>query len=457
MAKKNTEYQCPNCGHREASFTAKCRKCGKFNPFEEVAIESSSSEKTSGIKSVAQKPSKGLKKIGGTTTRVERFATGIGELDRVLGGGLVEAEVALIGAKPGAGKSSLALMLANRFAQDNKKVIYFSGEESEHQISLRAERFGVSSDNIMLSHTTSLEEIRGHIDEVRPDFFIVDSLQTVASKELTSGLGSIAQSKEAAHALTNDAKRLGIRALLINQVTKDDDFAGSSAIQHIVDVSLFLESDKDSPLKFLRAYKNRFGTIDEVGIFQHVENGLEGVTDPSGIFVESDFSVPGIGYGMSAEGIRQIPVEIQALVTPSTMSNPRRRFNGVNQRRGEIICPILDKSIQTNLNSYDVYVSTFGGVRVEDPLSDLAVAAAIYSSRKECSTDKRTAFVGELTPVGQVRGNYQIEQKVAEAQRMGFDRIVVPVSAKISKKWDIKIEKIDSIKNIHRFFVKEKQ
>lgn len=379
-----------------------------------------------------------------------RFVTGIGELDRVLGGGFVEGEVVLLAAPPGAGKSTLSLSVAETFGNQGKKVLYSSGEESEHQISLRAERMQVDNDNILIVNETDLDQLLEQISQEKPDLVIVDSLQTLASSAITSSIGSIAQSKEAAHSLTRIAKSTGTTMLLINQVTKSEGqvtLAGSNQIAHIVDCVLILESDIDSPLKFLRATKNRFGSATDVGIFQHSETGLEEVADPSGVLMELEGEqLSGEAAGFIAEGIRQIPVSIQALVAASNLTNPRKQFSSVDYQRGQIICAILDKFTKHRLHDNDVFVATMSGIKVSDPLADLAVAAAIISSASDQPPKGKTAFVGEMSLTGKVRGT-MIGMKIQEAERLGFDRIVIPRSAmsQIPKSVSIKVQPIDMI------------
>lgn len=362
-----------------------------------------------------------------------RFHTNIQELDRVLGGGFVDGEVVLLGGLAGAGKSTLALSVAQSFANSSKKVLYSSGEESEEQIALRANRMQVESDNIFVINETDLDELLAQIHEHKPDFVIVDSLQTLASNALSSSIGSIAQSKEAAHALTRLAKQQGITMLLINQVTKDSGkvtLAGSNQIAHIVDCVLIFESDIDSPLKYLRATKNRFGDATDVGIFQHSETGLIEVSDPSGVLLELENEpLAGEAAGFIAEGIRQIPVSVQALVTESSLSNPRKQFSSIDNSRGQIICAILDKFTKLRLYDSDVFAATMSGVRVLDPLADLAIAAAMISSAQNKTHSVKTAYIGEMSLTGRVRGT-MIAGKIKEAERLGFDRVVVPKSAK---------------------------
>lgn len=436
-----TVYKCRNCEKEYRKWVGKCTNCGEFSTVEEHTVEDEST-KTSGLKTSGSiKPSKKASTISQLNKKpIKRTATDITELDRVLGGGFVDAEVVLFGGQPGAGKSSLSLIVADRFASNNMKVLYVSGEESEHQIGLRAERFKINNENIHIVNETNLEVILGHIEELKPDFFILDSLQTVASKEISGSMGSIQQSKEAAHTLTRVAKTNNISMILVNQVLKSGDFSGSEAVQHIVDATLMLESDKDTPLKFLRASKNRFGDTVEVGVFQHEEHGLVEVTDPSGIFIENDEKISGAACGFISEGIRQIPIEIQALVSNSTLPQPRKQFNGVNYNRGQIVAAILDKFCKTRLFEKDLFVSTVSGVKVNDPQSDLTMAAAILSSAKNISMDPDICFIGELSLTGKIRGSFMVENKIREAERLGFKKIVVPDNSKTGYKKNSRIE-----------------
>lgn len=453
MAKAKTQWKCSECGHTQSQWSGKCNSCKEFGTLEEVGLSSeASSTESSGLKSGgAIKPTQKARTLSELkSVVVERTPSGIGELDRVLGGGFVTGEVVLLAASPGAGKSTLSLRLAEIFGKKGHSVLYSSGEESESQIKLRADRMGITEDNIRIIHETNLETLIGHMDENEPKFMVVDSLQTMASSGVTGGVGSITQSKEAAHTLTRLAKTRGITMVLINQVTKGDGgdptFAGSNQIAHIVDCVLYIESDRDSPLKFMRATKNRFGDATEVGIFQHSETGLEEVADPSGVLMDSGEPLPGEATGFISEGIRQIPVEVQALVTESSLTNPRKQFSSVDNARGQIICAILDKFTEARLYDSDVFVSTTAGVRVKDPLADLAVAAAILGSYKDKKTKGRTIFIGEMTLTGRIKGS-MISTKLKEAERLGFDRAVIPTSAKgqIPGGMTMKVVTIDSI------------
>lgn len=453
MAKQKTQWKCSNCNHVSSQWAGKCLKCNEYSTIIEVTLTADgASPEASGLKSGgAIKPSQKARTLTELkAVHVQRTPSGIGELDRVLGGGFVTGEVVLLAASPGAGKSTLSLRLSEIFGKLGQSVLYSSGEESESQIKLRADRMGITEENIHIIHETNLETLVGHIDEVEPKFIVVDSLQTLASSNITSSIGSIQQSKEAAHTLTRLAKTRGITMVLINQVTKGDSgdptFAGSNQIAHIVDCVLYIESDRDSPLKFMRATKNRFGDATEVGIFQHSETGLEEVSDPSGVLLDIGDPLPGEATGFISEGIRQIPVEVQALVAESSLTNPRKQFSSVDHARGQIICAILDKFTELRLYDSDVFVSTTAGIKVKDPLADLAIAASILSSAKDKKNKVRTIYIGEMTLTGRIKGS-MIASKIKEAERLGFDRAVIPASAKsqIPKTVSMEVKTIDSI------------
>jgi DNA repair protein RadA/Sms len=461
MAKTNSTYVCSNCNHTSSRKILSCPSCNELGTFVENSVSATAvtTAAKAGLKSAeAVRPVKKASTISQLNSKpIQRVPTGIHELDRVLGGGFVEASVTLFAGEPGAGKSTLCLDMANRFALMGKSVLYSSGEESEQQIGLRAKRMRVTSDNIKIVSETNLETLLGHVEEEKPEFMVVDSLQVLASSEISGSVGSLSQSKEAANTLTRLAKSQGITMVLINQINKSGEFAGNESIQHIVDAAIIFESSSDTPLKFLRATKNRFGDITEVGVFQHAENGLEEVSDPGGIFLEtdSDDELSGTSCSFISEGVRQIPVEIQALVTETNFSNARKQFNGVNQLRGQIVCAILDKFCGAKLHENDVFASTVAGVRVNDPMADLSLAASILSSIKNKPFPGKTAFVGELGLTGQVRGSFMVEHKIREAARLGFDKIVIPAAAHKNlkvKHSGIKVESISSVKELLKYF-----
>lgn len=458
MAKSSVIYKCSSCNAEFKRWAGKCGQCGSFSTLEETLDATvAQANSTAGLKSSGPiKPSTAastINEIG--QSPISRTATGIGEFDRVLGGGIVDAEVILFAGAPGSGKSTLCLRLADQYARMGKNVLYSSGEESKGQIALRASRMSIDNDLIKIANESSLEVLLGHIDEVQPELVIVDSLQTLASSEIPGSVGSISQSKEAANRLTRLAKDRGISMILINQILKSGDFAGSEGVLHIVDCGLMLESDSESPLKFLRALKNRFGALEEVGVFQHSETGLEEVSDPGAIFLDTGEGdkVQGASCGFVSEGIRQIPVEIQALAVTSKLTNPRKQFSGVNFNRSQIICAILDKHCKTKTGDNDVFISTVAGMKVNDPLADLSIAASLLSSLTDKTVSKNTAFVGELSLTGTVRGTYMIESKIREAERLGFERIVIPTAAKkmLKGRYSISIEDISKITELRNF------
>jgi DNA repair protein RadA/Sms len=454
MAKNSPNFQCSNCGNTLGRWLGKCPQCGSFGT---IAEAESTQSTQAGLKSGgATKPTTAastLSQIGDNPVR--RTPTGIGELDRVLGGGIVDAEVILFAGAPGSGKSTLSLRLADNYAKMGRNVLYSSGEESKGQIKLRADRMGINDERIRITNETSLEVLLGHIEEVKPELLIVDSLQTLASAEIPGSVGSISQSKEAANVLTRLAKTKGIAMILVNQILKSGDFAGSEGVLHIVDCGLMLQSDSESPLKFLRALKNRFGALEEVGVFQHAEDGLEEVTDPGSIFLDTGegTEVQGAACGFISEGIRQIPIEVQALAVTSSLTNPRKQFNGVHPNRAQIICAILDKHCKTKTSDNDVFVSTVAGVKVIDPLADLAIAASILSTMSGKAVSKKMVFAGELSLTGTVRGTYMIESKIREAARLGFEEIVIPATAKaqVRGRYSIKVSAITNVRELSSF------
>lgn len=449
MAK--TTYTCTKCGATRAGWSIRCSQCGTQGTLEESAAgaggRQAGAKTGAAVKPVARAAT--LNELKGK--KLPRTKTGIEELDRVLGGGFVDGEVLLLAGEPGAGKSTLLLGVANSYAKLGKTVLYSSGEESSEQIAIRADRMGVSSELIHVIHETQLESVLGHVETLKPDLVIVDSLQMIASSEISGSIGGIQQSTEAANRLTRVAKQKTITMALVNQIVKSGDFAGGENVQHIADATFMLESDPNSPLRFLRARKNRFGSASEVGIFQHADNGLEEVADPSGILIEGVDPLPGEAAGFINEGMRQIPVEIQALATVSSLPTPRKQFSSVDYARGQIICAILDKFLSAKLYECDVFVSTVAGVRVSDPQADLATAAAILSSINGKAPRQRTMFIGELSLTGKVRGTYMMNEKIREASRLGFERIVLPAVARTSvRAKGVKLEYIDSVTELSK-------
>lgn len=385
----------------------------------------------------------------------ERIPTGISEFDRVIGGGFVPSMTCVLGAPPGTGKSSLATHLCDAMSARGP-VLYVSGEESEGQILARAHRLGVSGENVFVVNETDLNVVLGHVEDVDPCFLVVDSLQTMASADVSGVIGSVSQSREAASALNMICKSRGIVGLFINQVNKDGELAGAESSKHIVDCVLYLESDKDSPLKFLRADKNRFGDVDEVGVFQHTETAFEGVGDPSGVFLDGVRGPrAGAAPSFQSEGVRQFCVEVQALVARAATQVVKRQIGGVQYDRGQRVLGVLSAFCGLDLSQYDVFIGVKSGVRVRDPLCDLGIAAAVLSAKMgpdRFSSNVNRAYIGEVSLTGDVEGSLLVESKVANALRLGFDEIVVPRQAlpKLSRthRGDSRVRAISSIREL---------
>lgn len=422
------------------SWQGKCFKCNEFGTMEEVPIVQAAGA-LAGAAATGAKGFRAAKAATGNTARplreiVERVETAsrtptdIGEFDRVLGGGFVPGGVILLAGAPGCGKSTLSLLVASQMANQGKRVLYISGEETASQIASRAVRMELneaqegSADNLHLLAEGNLQNALQQVDDVRPDILIIDSVQTLLSANSEGSVGSITQVKEVATDVTNLAKRLNIPTILIGHVTKDGAIAGPRVVEHLVDVVLFFEANEDSPLRVLRAVKNRYGSTDEIGCFQHVTEGLEAVDDPSGFFTdEHEEGTSGFATTITMEGRRALPVEIQALATPTRLPNPRKVTNGIEQTRVLMMQAILDRHLNSRLYDQDVYVSTTGGLRLQDPPTDLAVVAALLSSKEEIALPKEAIFIGEVSLTGEIRSPRDRKRRVMEASRLGFTKI----------------------------------
>jgi len=359
---------------------------------------------------------------------VLRTATGIGELDRVLGGGMVEGSVVLIGGEPGIGKSTLMLQVSERIAE-NKKVLYVSGEESLNQMKLRAQRLKISSDNLYLVNETNINNIIDYIKDLEPDLVVIDSIQIIYNPEFSQSAGTVTQIKESAGCLTAMAKSQGVSLFIIGHITKEGFIAGPKILEHIVDSVVYFEGERHSTFRVLRAIKNRFGPVNEVGIFSMSHNGLEEIKDPSGIFLSHrQEETSGIAIMAAIEGTRPLLVEVQALVTPSSFGMPRQRAMGFDQNRLGLLIAGLEKNLDLNLSTYDVFVNIAGGVKINETASDLAVSLAICSSFKNQPIDSNTVIIGEVGLTSEVRSVSHIQPRVNEAVRLGFKRCIIPVS-----------------------------
>lgn len=439
MAKQKTYYRCSKCGYKTAQDMGRCPYCREFHTFELVS-DADESSPSAGMKVAAKAkhaPSSkaySVSELGSGST--PRTSTGIPEFDRLLNGGFVRGQVVLIGAEPGFGKSTLALEVASKLSVAGWPCLYASGEESEQQIGERARRLGLPSSgggdrNLRITSTTVIEDVLGLAQELDARLVVVDSLQTMATETVDGQMGGISQSKEAAYAFKEYAKSTGCVFLLISQFNKDNEVAGSNQIPHVVDTILVGESQDETRLKFLRARKNRYGQSDEVAVFVHEDDGLKSVTDPSEYLLgDASERIAGAARTLVQNGARLLPAEVDALVTSNAYGTPQRSFNGVDWNRAKIVIACLGKYAPVcGVSSSDVFLSTVSGVRVQDPNADLAMAAALVSSATGMVEPTRTAWFGEITLTGLVRGRALIAQKAREAARLGFRTVVVPKAA----------------------------
>lgn len=424
MAKTSGGYACTECGWRAPKWVGRCGECQQWGTVQVVGTPGATLARTVQASVPASgREARPITELVGEPVR--HRPTGIGELDRVLGGGIVPGAAVLFSGEPGVGKSTLLLDAAARAAERGGRVLYASGEESTGQIRMRAERTGALHDTLYLASETDLATVLGHIEAVQPELVIVDSVQTLASDRVDGGAGGPAQVREVAASLIRVAKEHGVPVILVGHVTKDGNVAGPRLLEHLVDVVCHFEGDRRSALRFLRTLKNRFGPTDEVGCFEMSGSGIQEVPDPSGLFLSrSTEPVSGTCATIALEGRRAIPVEVQALVASTTAPNPRRVTSGVDGARVAMVLAVLERRARVKLHDKDVYVSTVGGVRLAEPAADLAIALAVLSAVTDQPLAHELAAVGEISLAGEVRPVVGGEQRRAEAQRLGYRRLV---------------------------------
>jgi DNA repair protein RadA/Sms len=377
------------------------------------------------VATTVREPAAPMSSVGAEA--MDRRPTGVDECDRVLGGGLVAGAVVLVAGEPGVGKSTLLLDVAARSARSGRKVLYVTGEESAGQVRLRAERIGALEDSLLVAAETDLGTILAHVDEVSPDLLLIDSIQAIASAEIEGAPGGVSQVREVASALTQAAKRGAIPTILVGHVTKDGAVAGPRLVEHLVDVVCQFDGDPHSSLRLLRAVKNRFGSVDEVGCFTLGDTGIVEVPDPSGLFLSHGGPrVAGSCPTITIVGRRPLPAEVQALVAPSALANPRRATSGIDSSRVAMVLAVLHRRAGLAVASEDVYISTIGGARVVEPAADLALALALASAKEDRPIRTGFAVIGEVALSGAIRPVVGLAQRVAEAARLGFTDVVVP-------------------------------
>lgn len=420
-------YRCTECGWTTLKWVGRCAECQQWGTVVEAATETGITRTLAPVAPGASRAARPITQVD--TQDAPRRTSGVGEFDRVLGGGIVPGAAILLSGEPGVGKSTLLLEVAAQSAKAGHRVLYASGEESTAQVRLRGERTGALHDELFLASETDLATILGHIDEVAPSLVIVDSVQTVASSLIDGSAGQPSQVREVASTLIRVAKERGLPIVLVGHVTKDGSIAGPRILEHLVDVVCHFEGDRQTSLRFVRALKNRFGPTDEVGCFDMTGSGIAEVPDPSALFLGHGDPEPGTCVTIAMEGRRALPVEIQALVIGTKVPNPRRVVNGVDSARVAMVLAVLESRARISLSDRDVYVSTIGGVRLTEPAADLAIAIAIANAVKDRAISRDAAAIGELTLTGEIRPVTQAAQRASEAHRLGY-RTLIDASAK---------------------------
>ena len=421
MAKSKTVFVCQSCGAQSPKWMGKCTSCGAWNSFQEEVIQSSVSTANSPITTSGHKPTI-LSEI--KTEKLSRIATGIHELDQVVGGGIVPGSVILLGGEPGIGKSTLLLQVAVSL---DKKVLYVSGEESPQQIYLRAQRLNVPSNTCYIYSETNVAAIIQEIKTFQPELVIIDSVQTLKHPDIDASPGSVSQIRETTNLLIELAKQTHIPMLLIGHINKEGSIAGPKILEHMVDVVLQFEGDMQNVYRILRSNKNRFGSTAEIGIFEMVQNGLREVSNPSEIMLSGNpEKLSGVAIASVMEGIRPLMIEVQALVSTAAYGTPQRTVNGFDGKRLNMLLAIIEKRLGVKIYTKDVFLNIAGGIRVQDPAIDLAVVAAILSSLFDFYIPSSYCFAGEVGLTGEIRSVSQVEKRIKESTKLGIQKMFVP-------------------------------
>lgn len=426
--KSKTTYICRECGYKSPKWLGKCPSCNSWNTMDETLV--TPEKKTSAVASLVRESAGSArmpKKISEVTANSEtRYKTGLKELDRVLGGGIVRGSLILVGGDPGIGKSTLLLQICQSVGE-RKKILYVSGEESEGQIKIRAERLGVASDNLYLVSETDVSTIIECINSVKPDVVIIDSIQTMNRDDISSAAGSVPQVREATNSFMRIAKTLGIAFFIVGHVTKEGAIAGPRVLEHMVDCVLYFEGDRQLTFRILRAVKNRFGSTNEIGVFEMRDVGLIEVENPSAMLLEGrNADISGSAIVCAMEGSRGVMAEIQALVTTTGFGNPRRMANGIDLYRLLLLIAVLEKRARMNLSNSDVYLNIAGGLKIDETAVDLGICAAVAASQSDIPLPSDMIFIGEVGLGGELRGVSQLEKRISEAAKLGFTSAIVP-------------------------------
>jgi len=450
MSKKTSKYVCQNCGYVSQKWLGKCTECGEWNSIIET-LEISESKNTS-ILNISENSEP--QKINDIEYGVDsRDSTQIRELDIVLGGGVVKGSLILVGGDPGIGKSTLLLQVANHLSL-SKKVLYVSGEESIKQTKLRAERLNVHGKELYIVAENNIEQIKKHVNKLKPEILIVDSIQTVYAPEISSAPGSVSQVREATNQFMNIAKKFGVTTFIVGHVTKSGSIAGPKILEHMVDTVLYFEGERHNIFRILRAVKNRFGSTNEIGIFEMTNKGLIEVDNPSKIFLSNTLK-PEAGSVIipTLEGTRTVLVEMQCLVSQTNFNMPRRMAIGIDYNKLVLLTAVLEKKVGMVLYNQDIYLNVVGGMTIDEPASDLAVIMSIASSFKEITIPNDMIVFGEVGLTGEIRGVNQVQQRLNEAAKMGFKKAILPQSnlEGIQKPKDFQIIGMKHINEVFRY------
>lgn len=422
MSKFKIEFICQNCGYRSPKWIGKCPDCENWNSFVAEEYKKDVKRKNITLKDANVLPIKDI-----SVESIERIGTGLTEFDRVLGGGIVSASLILIGGEPGVGKSTILTQVANKVSENEMKVLYVTAEESSGQLKLRAERLGVLSNNFFIMAENCLDIIFEEIKKLEPNLVIIDSIQTVYLEDVPSAPGSVSQVRESAGKIMEFAKKNGITFFIVGHVTKEGNIAGPRVLEHLVDTVIYFEGDKGQNFRILRAVKNRFGSTNEIGIFEMTDSGLKDIANLSDFFISNSVrNEPGSAMFITIEGTRPIAVEIQAIVAPTNFGMPRRMAMGIDTQRLNLLTAVLEKKLEIPLFSYDIYVNVAGGLKITEPASDLAIAMAIVSSFKNIPLDSDTVFIGEIGLLGEIRAVGNLESRLKEAQNLNFKKSFYP-------------------------------
>ena len=444
-------FACAACGHRVPKWVGQCPDCGEWGSMEEAVSPPRQASSASTPAAAVRRPASPAQRIGAVSSQqAASLPTGIGEFDRVLGGGLVPGGVALISGEPGVGKSTLLLEVAHRFAEAGYgRALVVTGEESAAQVRRRADRTGCLAEELYLASETDLGAVLGHIEDVEPSLLILDSVQTVLAGHADGVPGGVTQVKAVASAIIAEAKARGMSAILVGHVTKEGSIAGPRALEHLVDTVLHFEGDRHSMLRLLRGVKNRFGPADEVGCFEMAEDGIVSLADPSGLFLDDAPSepTPGTCVTVTMEGRRAVPVEIQALLGKSVKDGaiPRHTVSGLDQARLNMVLAVLTRRGGLRLLDREVYATTIGGIRVREPASDLALALALVSAEQEIAVSADLAAIGEVSLTGQVRRTVNADRRVSEAGRLGFKTAIVPKGSVSERHRGIEVVEVETV------------